>query len=132
MSTLKDVLAENLKRLLKEKKVSQSELANQLKVSFQTVNSIMNARGGTTWSMISEIARVLKIDETELFSPDKKEDKIELKKSEWQEIHKVLTQLSTSMTIPSFIIEQLSHLDESKRQKLFKTWEDQLKNILSE
>lgn len=58
----------NLARLLESKGVSQTQLAAELKVSFQTVNGYVNGRAGVSAAMIENIAKVLSVEETALTS----------------------------------------------------------------
>lgn len=68
MRSLKDILADNLSRLLREKRKTQVELAEELGVSFKTVNQYLNGRGGISGEMITKFASALDVTEGDLVS----------------------------------------------------------------
>jgi transcriptional regulator with XRE-family HTH domain len=91
MATLKAILAENLKRILFEKKLSQSQLSEKMDVSFQTINGIANGRVGITGDMISKIAQALGIEESDLVTSQTPPKQVQLSKAQWDTLQKHLT-----------------------------------------
>lgn len=71
MPTLKQALAKNLERILREKNLSQTEFAKKIGTTFKTVNTYVNAKAGISTEMIAKIADALEIEETELVAGPK-------------------------------------------------------------
>lgn len=67
---LKTRLSVNIKRLRKEKKWSQFELAEKADVSEQTINSIESKRLWPSDKTLVKITGALEIDVVQLFFPD--------------------------------------------------------------
>jgi transcriptional regulator with XRE-family HTH domain len=68
MAKLRDVIASNLQRLLPQKDISQTDLAEMAKTTFQTVNGYFNGRVSPSEKMLSKFAGILGVEETELTS----------------------------------------------------------------
>lgn len=66
MATLKRLVATNILRLLGEKGLSQADLAKSLKVTFQTVNGIVNERAGISGKMITQLAAFFEVEESDI------------------------------------------------------------------
>lgn len=98
MPGIKRVLGKNLARILREKGISQTELARLLHVSFQTVNGYIHGRAGLSSQMITKIAKVLEIEETDLVqekketSPNHKKEFPEISQKELKEMRSELSE----------------------------------------
>ena len=62
-------LAENIKRIRKEKKLTQFELAEKANVSDETIKNIEVCRAWTSEKTLSQITEALDIDICKLFMP---------------------------------------------------------------
>lgn len=62
----------NLKAFRKQHKLTQQELAQQLKVSRQTVNSIETGKYDPSLSLAFKIARLMSSSIEDIFKPDDK------------------------------------------------------------
>lgn len=134
MATLRELVAKNLARFLKEKGITQTELAKILKVSFQTVNSYMNGRSGISSDMLSKMALALNVEESDLIAiPDI--ERVSLPKNQFDSLIAHLETLNPKddpnllvafrpapPLIPADLLSKLSQLDEKSRNKLFKAW----------
>lgn len=101
MAKIKQALSENLKKYMKAHALSQSELARRVKTSINTINSIVHGKSGGSEQVISGIAKVFGIEETELFKdPSSLEEN-----QEFQEL-----------------IAELKKVSEARRAFLLETW----------
>jgi transcriptional regulator with XRE-family HTH domain len=67
MTSIQKLVGLNLKRLLKEKGITQGDLARQIGVAFQTVNAYVNARQGISSDTLAKMAKGLDVSEMEFF-----------------------------------------------------------------
>lgn len=112
MPQLKVTLAENLKRFLTERKMTQKELAEKIGVSIQTVSVIANAKSGLTPETLAKIASVLNVEETDLVAVHKPAEKVELRKDQWEILLKQMNSISShKISMPSDILRDFEALD---------------------
>ena len=137
MSTIAELIGQAVEKVRKEKHISQESLAKMLGVSRQSVGAYEKGERLVNSAMLNKLARALGVEETDLFKIEKKSVNVELKESDWQDIQKTLNRLklvnlhSTSL-IPAHLLEQLSNLDEVKRQEVLKTLEKHLQKVVGE
>ena len=85
---LKEILSQNLKKLRKEKGLSQFELAEKAGISEQTMNSIEGLRLWPSDKTLSKLTSALKIEPYLLFIPQK----ITLKSESLKELKRAVIQ----------------------------------------
>lgn len=108
MPSLREAVAVNLQKFMKEKGISQTDLAKLLGVTFQTVNAYANARRGISSDTISKLARVFDVEETDFTSLQKPKSAVpaEIQKAIEEGIKRGLEQGKlTSPAIPPEIQE---------------------------
>ena len=66
---IKDLFGYNLKRIRKDKKLSQMDLANQLDMHFTFISDIENGKKWVSPETIAKIATLLHIEPFQLFRP---------------------------------------------------------------
>lgn len=140
MPTLADALAKNLTRILNEKGITQTKLAEKIGSSFQTINNYMHGRVGVSSKTISQMAKVLEVEETDLISGPKltsqdyrefyelsiSVDRLRANYDKLTAIHATVLEL-----VPQEVMQKLSKLDEEERKKFVKFIEDRVDAILS-
>ena len=62
-----DIVRQNIKLLIKEKKISQSDIANQLNLTTTYINFMLNGKRYFSERILCEIAKILDISVHELF-----------------------------------------------------------------
>lgn len=92
---LKLRVASNIKKYRKQKKLTQSDLASQTGISFQTIASIESCRVWTSDLNICKIADILEVDVYKLFLPTKdtfihEEEARKLKEDLYKDIQKII------------------------------------------
>lgn len=133
MPTLNEALANNLERILREKNLSQTDLAKMIKTSFQTVNNYMHARGGISSKTISTIAAALKVEETDLTSGPK------LTTKDYQAFYELTVAANDLRSnydkykdiFPESLMHKLSKIGKEDQAKLVKMFEDRVDSILN-
>ena len=117
MPSIKETLASNLKRLLFEKGMSQKELAEQLHVTVQTVSGLINAKAGVSGKILTKLANILEVEETDLVAIQTCTEKVELRKDQWEKISQVV--FEQKVPIPDDILDNISKLDQKNKDWLF-------------
>jgi len=119
MPTFKDILTKNLQRILREKKLSQVELAQKVGLSYQTINAIIKGRKGLTSDTLSKLAEALEVEESELIAiPKQAPERVELSKEQWE---KLIQQTSNVSCVPPDVERVLARMPEKSRENLFHT-----------
>jgi transcriptional regulator with XRE-family HTH domain len=90
MPKIAQALAENLKKLRKDKGLKQEELANMVGVTRQTIGVYEKAEGHVGVATIEKLAEVLGVEETDLVAVSKPAEKVEMPKEQWAEIRRAL------------------------------------------
>jgi len=116
MPKLKVTLINNIKRLLYEHQISQSDLAKEIGVTVQAISMLMNGRAGLSSSMIAKISEFFEIEETDLVSvPSTSPERVELSKEQWELFSQTVK--SAHSSIPQDIQDAFERMDEADRKK---------------
>jgi transcriptional regulator with XRE-family HTH domain len=112
MPSLKETIAENLSRILNERKKSQSDLAKDIGVSVKSINQYCNGKAGITGEMISKMSGALGVEETDLVAAPNTPKWVEVDENAWKLLDNVFKQNAPkSPAIPQDILDGLSNID---------------------
>lgn len=139
MASIGELLAKNLERLRRSKKLTQQELADLIDSTRQSIARYESGKGGATLDTIASLAKALDVEEHELVAGESiispvvattNYDALLEMAVSFKEFRKEFD-LSRDPIYES-LIHKLSHLEDSRRKSLLKSFEMQVDSFLED
>jgi transcriptional regulator with XRE-family HTH domain len=137
MTNLLYLLEQNIRRLLRENRWSQNDLAKKAGIQEPQLNRYLCGKTVPGITVVGKLADALQCDPRELFRPateieheHPKHETVEIKKFEFEAIESLLKNLKIHKIIPESFAKKLNQLDPDKRNSLLKIFETQVDMFL--
>lgn len=126
MPAINKVFSINLRRLRESKNLTQTDLANSVGLSRQSIARYESGKGGATLDTIAVLAKFFEVEETDLVKAEKSIERVSLPREQWESLVAFRPLPKQEQLIPDDLLSKLSQLDEKSRNKLFKIWNFQI------
>jgi putative transcriptional regulator len=131
MPKLSAVLGKNIKRILDEKGLTQTDFADKMGVSFKTINTYINGKTGVSSGMLEKMASVLDVEETDLVTPSGDKAILEAFQAYAANVRQIESQPKTHPLMTEFI-QRLNKLPSRKQDILMNAWMGELEAVIQD